>query len=86
MREFTRITLRVLMCLFLLVGCGYNIYYMGAITEDNAYASYRHNRARHKVTYDDNGYNEYQQPQELVEGDTVEVEITNDRPVRQFYY
>ena len=86
MREFTRITLRVLMCLFLLVGCGYNIYYMGDITKDNNYARYGKNGNIYPINYDDNGYNEYQQPQEYVDGDTVEVEITKDRQVRQFYY
>ena len=33
MREFTRITLRILMVIFLLVGCGNNIYYLGKIAK-----------------------------------------------------
>ena len=87
MRDFTRVTLRVLMCLFLLVGCGTNLYYLSNIADNNEYARYNsRNKTRHKVTYDDYGYNEYQQPQSTVEDDTVEVDLTDDRPVRQFYY
>ena len=89
MREFTRITLRVLMCLFLLVGCGANIYYLSEVTDDNEYASYRRKaKTRHSVTYDSNGYNEYQQPQSNIEDDTLTVDLTEDyqRPVREFRY
>ncbi len=89
MREFTRITLRLLMCLFLLVGCGANIYYLSEVTDDNDYASYRRKaKTRHSVTYDSNGYNEYQQPQSIIEYDTLKVDLTEDYPIqlREFHY
>jgi hypothetical protein len=36
MREFTRIMLRILMCVLLLVGCGQNMYYLGQLARNNA--------------------------------------------------
>ena len=77
------------MCLFLLVGCGANIYYLSEVTDDNEYARYsRKAKTHHSVTYDSNGYNEYQQPQSTIEDDTLKVDLTEDypRPVREFRY
>ena len=46
MRDFTRITLRVLMILFLLVGCGNNIYYLGKIAKKHdTYRPYNYYRS-----------------------------------------
>lgn len=80
MREFTRIILRVFMLLFLVVGCVQNIYYMADITKDNEYSTYgrRHKKAeRPSVTYDENGYNEYQQPN-VEQVDTIKVDLTQE--------
>jgi hypothetical protein len=88
MRDLTRVLLRSLMFIFLLVGCGGNIYYMSSITSDNQYARYN-SRTRSTVTYDENGYNEYQQPQSdtiSINSDDDEREYIDSRPTRQFYY
>ena len=76
------------MCLFLLVGCGYNIYYMSDMTKNNDYATYnKYQRSYPVVTYDKDGYNEYQQPNEETR-DTATVDLTNeDNPYsRPSYY
>ena len=77
MRDLTRVLLRSLMFIFLLVGCGGNIYYMSSITSDNQYARYN-SRTRSTVTYDENGYNEYQQTEEVC-NDTITVDLTENR-------
>lgn len=89
MRDLTRVLLRSLMFIFLLVGCGGNIYYMSSITSDNQYARYNSRRTHSTVTYDENGYNEYQQPQSdtiSINSDDDEREYIDSRPTRQFYY
>lgn len=88
MREFTRIILRVFMCLFLVVGCVQNVYYFGEIADSNDYARYnRKHKKQSPIVYDENGYNEYQQPSEEVE-DTVHVDLTEDDNIysRPSYY
>lgn len=88
MRDLTRVTLRTLMFIFLLAGCASNIYYMSSITSNNEYARYN-SRIHSTVTYDENGYNECQQPQ----SDTISIDSNDDereyfdsRPTREFYY
>ena len=79
MRDLTRVLLRSLMFIFLLVS---------SITSDNQYARYN-SRTRSTVTYDENGYNEYQQPQSdtiSINSDDDEREYIDSRPTRQFYY
>jgi hypothetical protein len=78
MREFTRIILRMFMCLFLAVGCVNNIYYFAHISSNNDYATYNRHKARYYDTYDENGYNEYQQTKEVC-SDTITVDLTENR-------
>lgn len=90
MREFTRIILRVFMLLFLVVGCVQNVYYMADIAKDNEYSTYgrRHKKVETPtVTYDENGYNEYQQREESV--DTIKVDLTQEEreyEMRRYVY
>ena len=90
MREFTRIILRVFMLLFLVVGCVQNVYYMADIAKDNEYSTYgrRHKKVETPtVTYDENGYNEYQQREESV--DTIKVDLTQEESeyeMRRYVY
>lgn len=53
MREFTRITLRILMVVFLLVGCGQNFYYLTKLTENASNTSYHRDRYNNNTYYDD---------------------------------
>lgn len=78
MREFTRIVLRMFMCLFLVVGCVNNIYYFAHISSNNDYATYNRHKPRYYDTYDANGYNEYQQTKEVC-NDTITVDLTENR-------
>ena len=76
------------MCLFLAVGCVQNVYYFGEIADNNDYARYnRRHKKQSAIIYDDNGYNEYQQPNEEVE-DTIHADLTEDENIysRPSYY
>ena len=51
MRSFIRVTLKSAMCLFLIVGCGYNFYYYDKLSQSRA----KHARYYYSTpsTYDD---------------------------------
>lgn len=40
MREFTRLGLRILMILFLFVGCAHNVYHLQKMIDNSKYSSY----------------------------------------------
>ena len=96
MREFTRIILRVFMCLFLVVGCVQNVCYFGKIVDEGELVSQKSNN-RYKPSYYDDDYGQstsevsYQESEEVVDGDTVSTDVSGEDknynpPTDDYYY
>lgn len=95
MRDFTRMFLRMLMVLFLVVGCVQNVCYFGKIVDEGELVSQKSNN-RYKPSYYDDNYGQstsevgYQESEEVVDGDTITVDSTeklNSSPqVDDYYY
>lgn len=95
MRDFTRMFLRMLMVLFLVVGCVQNVCYFGKIVDEGELVSQKSNN-RYKPSYYDDNYGQstsevgYQESEEAVDGDTITVDSTeklNSSPqVDDYYY
>ena len=92
MRDFTRMFLRMLMVLFLVVGCVQNVCYFGKIVDEGELASKKSN----PPYYDDN-YGQstsdvgYQESEEVVDGDTVSTDVSGEDknynpPTDDYYY
>lgn len=95
MRDFTRMFLRMLMVLFLVVGCVQNVCYFGKIVDEGELVSQKSNN-RYKPSYYDDNYGQstsevgYQESEDVVDGDTITVDSTeklNSTPqVDDYYY
>lgn len=95
MRDFTRMFLRMLMVLFLVVGCVQNVCYFGKIVDEGELVSQKSNN-RYKPSYYDDNYGQstsevgYQESEDVVDGDTITVDSTeklNSSPqVDDYYY
>lgn len=95
MRDFTRMFLRMLMVLFLVVGCVQNVCYFGKIVDEGELVSQKSNN-RYKPSYYDDNYGQstseigYQESEEVIDGDTITVDSTeklNSSPqVDDYYY
>ena len=87
MRNFTRLFLKTLMFLFLIVGCGHNIYYVGKLADATEYER----RDNMRNSYYDSPYNYYEREAEATHAvddyqqnpDTVDV--TDNRDVEDTY-
>ena len=87
---------RMLMVLFLVVGCVQNVCYFGKIVDEGELVSQKSNNRYNPSYYDDN-YGQstsevgYQESEEVVDGDTVSADLTeeeelNSRPPMEDYY
>ena len=95
MRDFTRMFVRMLMVLFLVVGCVQNVCYFGKIVDEGELVSQKSNN-RYKPSYYDDNYGQstsevgYQESEDVVDGDTITVDSTeklNSSPqVDDYYY
>ena len=96
MRDFTRMFLRMLMVLFLVVGCVQNVCYFGKIADEGELVSQKSNN-RYKPSYYDDNYGQstsevgYQESEEVVDGDTITVDSTEENkqynpPTDDYYY
>ena len=96
MRDFTRMFLRMLMVLFLVVGCVQNVCYFGKIVDEGELVSQKSNK-RYKPSYYDDNYGQstsevgYQESEEVVDGDTVSTDVSGEDknynpPTDDYYY
>ena len=96
MRDFTRMFLRMLMVLFLVVGCVQNVCYFGKIVDEGELVSQKSNN-RYKPSYYDDNYGQstsevgYQESEEVVDGDTVSTDVSGEDknynpPTDDYYY
>ena len=96
MRDFTRMFVRMLMVLFLVVGCVQNVCYFGKIVDEGELVSQKSNN-RYKPSYYDDNYGQsayeasYQESEEVVDGDTITVDSTEENkqynpPTDDYYY
>ena len=76
MRDFIRATLTTVVFLYLLVGCVYNMYCLGELSDNSAIQStngYYHNRSRYYQDRTDDGMIEVQEePQQQQEEESSE--------------
>lgn len=83
MRDFTRMFVRMLMVLFLVVGCVQNVCYFGKIVDEGELASQKSNN-RYNSPYCDDNYGQstsevgYQESEEVVDGDTISTDVSGE--------
>ena len=85
MRDFTRMFLRLGMVLFLVVGCGYNLWYMKDIAEVNHQANIqkRYNPYHYNSAYND--VQTYEEENDTVEAEDIEEYYQNKRTINYPY-